>query len=231
MSAPRYALYLAPPPGDPWDRFGSGWLGRSAYGHGKMHQPAIPGLDLLEQARLTAAPRRYGFHATLMAPIALCGGADADAIAGLARDVSSRHQAFELPDLHADWLDDFLALRPLQPDARVQALADDCVRSIQGVRAPLSESALARRRAAGLDSTEDALLLRWGYPWVMQRFRLHFSLTGALQAPDHAAGRALLEAARAALPAHPMPVDALCLFEEPAPGADFRCIARYALRP
>ena len=39
---------------------------------------------------------------------------------------------------------------------------------------------LARRRAGGLTPRQDELLQRWGYPFVLEEFRFHMSLTGPL---------------------------------------------------
>src|SRR3546814_16854276 len=59
----------------------------------------------------------------------------------------------------------------------------DCVRAFDRFRAPPSETALARRRAAGLSARQEANLQAWGYPYVMEDFRLHFTLTGRITDP------------------------------------------------
>ena len=77
MSHSRYALYLTPPlESDLW-KFGCDVLGRDARqgSFGSLRaggpRPRSPGRKLTEE------PRRYGFHATLVAPFALRADLDA----------------------------------------------------------------------------------------------------------------------------------------------------------
>ena len=156
---------------------------------------------------------------------------DADAVmlqgrlSGLARD----RRPFALP-LRVALLGDFLALIPDGDTRDIDALARGCVSHLHALAAPLSPAELARRRAAGLSPDEDKMLQRWGYPYVMDHFRLHFSLTGSLRNVDAETIDALREAAEhcfAALP--PLRVDAVSVFAEPTPGADFLFIDRMEL--
>ncbi|WP_284309454.1 DUF1045 domain-containing protein, partial [Hydrogenophaga electricum] len=123
-------------------------------------------------------------------------------------------------------------LRPAHTPAALSALADDCVRRLQPLAAPLSANELVRRRRAPLTPEEDALLLAWGYPWVLQKFRFHFSLTGPLDDVPEATIRRVQQAAEAhfaALP--PWRLDRLSIFIEPAPGADFLLLEQPRLAP
>jgi phosphonate metabolism protein PhnN/1,5-bisphosphokinase (PRPP-forming) len=193
----RYALYLAPAPGSAWARFGAEWFAR-------------------DDARL-AQPRRYGFHATLKAPFRLAPGASRAALLADLEGFCAARRSFILPRLRAKRIADFLALVPEAPDARLDRLAADCVVHFERYRAPLEPLELVRRRRGPLTARQDALLERWGYPHVLDEFRCHFSLTGALRsAPPEPPP----------LPEEPLQVDAVCLFEEPSPGADFRLVRR-----
>jgi hypothetical protein len=49
---------------------------------------------------------------------------------------------------------------------------------------PLTEEELTRRRKAELTPEQDKLLVDWGYPWVLDEFNFHFSLTGSLDSVD-----------------------------------------------
>src|SRR3989338_10258707 len=71
----RYAVYFAPNPGSLGWRAGSHWLGRCAALLQPLQQLAIDGVAANDLHRLTAAPRRYGWHATLNAPLAPAPGA------------------------------------------------------------------------------------------------------------------------------------------------------------
>jgi len=196
----RYALYLAPAPASAWALFGAGWFAGED--------------DFLAQ------PRRYGFHATLKPPFRLAPGARLAAlVADLERFCAAR-RAFVLPKLRAKRIADFLALVPEAADVRLDRLAADCVVHFERYRAPLDPLELVRRRRTPLTARQDALLERWGYPFVLDQFRCHFSLTGPLR-------RAAPEAPP--LPDEVMPVDAVSLFEEPSPGAEFRLVHRAPL--
>jgi ribose 1,5-bisphosphokinase len=225
----RYALYYTPDPGSAWWRFGSAWLGRCAAAGNELPQPQIDGVDPALMKVLTEAPRRYGFHATLKPPFRLARGASLIALEQALERFCARQSAIRLPPLKVAELDDFLALVPSAKDARIDALAAACVRGLDRFRAPPTAAELERRRAAGLSPREDSLLQRWGYPYVLDRFRFHFSLTGSLRAESPYFVAALQEAAAAAvatLAENPLVLDAICIFEEPAPGADLRIVHR-----
>lgn len=237
--APRYAAYFAPACDSPWWQAGSHWLGRCAVRDRALAQPAVPGLAPAEVHRLTAAPRRYGWHATLRAPFALAPGADLAALSARLRKICREQQPFELPDLKVTLLDDFLALVPFAEGgagrangglAAIDAIARACVTGLHDLAAPPTPAELQRRRAGGLSAEEDALMLRWGYPYVMECFRFHFSLTGLLHGVAPARVQALKVAAEnhfAALPA--CVFQSVALFEENAAGADFVLVEHVAL--
>jgi phosphonate metabolism protein PhnN/1,5-bisphosphokinase (PRPP-forming) len=225
----RYALYYAPDPGSAWWRFGSAWLGRCAAAGNALPQPQLDGIAPALLAALTEVPRRYGFHATLKPPFRLARGASLASLAPALERFCARQTAIRLPPLEVVELDDFLALVPSVKDARIDALAAACVRGLDRFRAPLPAAELEQRRAARLTPREDSLLQRWGYPYVLDKFRFHFSLTGSLQAESPymvAAVRDAADAAVAAIADNPLVLDSICIFEEPAPGADLRIVHR-----
>lgn len=225
----RYAIYLAPAPDSAWWKAGSSWLGRSATDDQALSQPLVPGVSMSMQQRLTAAPRRYGWHATLKAPFALAHDADLVMLQGRLGALCRERKPFPIT-LRVALLDDFLALVPDGDTREIDALARTCVSHLHALAAPLSPDELARRRAGGLTPEEDKLLQRWGYPYVMDHFRLHFSLTGSLRDVDPDTIESLRQAAEhcfAALP--PLRVDAVSLFVEPTKGADFLFTERMEL--
>ncbi len=222
LAAHRVAVYAAPAPGSDWWERGSEWLGRCARRRCGLPMPVIEGLDPAVQTALTADPRRYGWHATLKAPMRLAPHADLRALCDGLAAICQAHRLIELHDLQVARLGSFLALRPAAPPAALGQLADDCVQRLQPLAAPLGQSELERRRRAPLSPEEDALMLAWGYPWVLHRYRFHFSLTGDLQGASDEVVERLQAAARehfAGLP--PLRLERLSIFIEPTPGADF----------
>jgi hypothetical protein len=189
MSAPdfRAALYWAPPPDDPLAQAGKTWLGRDPECNVACPQPDIPGL-----AEATEAPRLYGFHATLRPPMRLATGwAEFCAAAErLARTTA----AFDLPPLEVAELSGFLALRETAPSPALRHLADAAIIATNPHRLPPSAAELAARRASRLTPRQEDMLCRWGYPYVMEDWRFHMTLTRRLDRTEIAT---LLPAARA----------------------------------
>lgn len=127
-----------------------------------------------------------------------------------------------MPTLKVVLLDDFLAIVPQSPSAAANAVAARCVMELQPLAAPLSATELQRRRQAPLSPAQDALLERWGYPFVLDEFQIHCSLTGSLEKFSPEQVQSLQQAAQnwfANLP--PCNFESLALFAEPTQGADF----------
>ena len=95
-------------------------------------------------------------------------------------------------------------------------------------RAPLTDDELARRRAANLTPDQEALLLRWGYPYVLDAFRFHITLSGKLPKAEAEATLATLTPHLAPLLDAPFIIDNLCLLGEAQDGM-FHLIHRYPL--
>jgi putative phosphonate metabolism protein len=219
----RVAAYYAPLPTDPlWDAACT-WLGRDAETGADCAQPDLPDI-----AAVTADPRLYGFHATLKPPMRLRGDWDAlaDATAALARSIAP----FALPPLAVADLHGFLALRETAPCPALHALSDACVTALDGFRAPPEPAELARRRAGGLSAEADAMLRRWGYPYVLGTWRFHMTLTRRLTEAERAAWLPAAEWHFAATAPRPRMVTEICLFTQPAPGEPFRIAERLPLR-
>lgn len=226
----RYAVYFAHRVGSPWAQAGNAWLGRDAYSGAALPQPAVEGVSADLQRALTESPRRYGWHATLRAPFRLARGSDVDALRAAVGNLAQRHRAFPMPPLKVVQLDDFLALVPERHAFDIDDVAAACVRDLAAFAAPLDTAELARRRRSGLSATEDALLVRWGYPFVMEAFRFHLSLTGTLRGVDPAVVGAMQHAASAwfaALP--PAAFDSVALFVEPGPSQAFSLAEEFPL--
>jgi putative phosphonate metabolism protein len=218
----RAAVYFSPLPDSPWSGAGNAWLGRSGAHPEATCPPMVAGIDAAAFAALTAAPRRYGWHATLKPPFRLRTGLHIGDLETAVGAIAQTYQPIAVPALEVSTLGSFLALRP-QGDLRdINALAAACVTRLQPLAEPLNEGELARRREPPLTADQDALLQAWGYPWVLDAFRFHLSLTGLLTPIDERARQALLQAARAhfeGLP--PLHIESLAVFVEPSAGADF----------
>jgi len=222
----RYAVYYAPPAGGALAGFGAAWLGWDAATGTEAAGLALAGLPR-PRSELAAAPRRYGFHATLKAPFRLAPGAAPHRLLRGLQGVAADHAPFRFL-LELSEIGDFLALTPVGDMRRIDAIAADCVRRFDVLRAPPSEEDLARRNPERLSAREAGYLAAWGYPYVFEHFRFHLTLTGALPRAERAATRAALGPALAPILAEPVAFEDLALFGEAADGR-FRILARHPL--
>jgi len=212
----RVAVYYAPHPDDPLFAASSCWLGRDPVSDMPAVQPDLPGIY-----EVTAEPRRYGFHATLKPPMRLAEGRFWEELREAARALAARIAPFALPPLGVSDVHGFLALRETEPCAPLQALADVCVAELDAFRAPPSDAELARRRRNGLPPQQDAMLVRWGYPYVFETWFFHMTLTRRLTAAEKALFQPEAERwfTRALL--LPRRVEDICLFVQDSPDASF----------
>jgi hypothetical protein len=223
----RYALYLVPE--GPVGAFGETWLGWDMARGVALPAPAgaIEGWEAI-----TAEPRRYGFHATMKPPFRLAEGRQAAELMGAVADLCADVAAFECEGLRLASLGGFVALVPEGETGALDGFAARVVAELDGFRRPAEAEEIARRRATVLSARQEAYLLRWGYPNVMEEFRAHFTLTGRLGpdllGPEREAVKGHLEARLATVPLRPFRVESLCLVGEQA-GGGFRMIHRYAL--
>ncbi len=225
----RYAVYFAPAESTALWQAVCRWLGRDARGAAHLPQPEVDGWSAQQILQITASPRMYGFHATLKPPFQLAEGRTASQLAHALQELASRLQAFILPQLAVGSLAGFLALQPAGSDAKLTALADACVIELDGFRRSLSAEELAQRRAAGLSPRQDQLLAQFGYPFVLDQFRFHMTLTERLPREDSDRLRPWLSRYLAEALAVPLRCDDLCLFFQERPGDDFLLLQRFAL--
>ncbi|MBQ4824023.1 DUF1045 domain-containing protein [Leisingera sp. HS039] len=225
MTFTRYAIYYAPPAGAAWSRFAAGWLGWDMEAGLDMPHPQVHGLDV---AAITDVPRKYGLHATLKPPMRLAEGQTRSALEDACAALAATHKPVTLDGLQLARLGRFLALRPAGDETALKALAAACVTELDRFRAPASEAELERRRGAGLPPEQDANLSRWGYPYVLDQFRFHVTLTGKLPKPQLPAVQDALDTHLLPLLPAPFVIRDLALVGEAADGR-FHLIHRYPL--
>lgn len=224
----RYAVYHLPE-GALWD-FGTSWLGwdarqgRAASRRPELDSAAPPG----KAEALTEAPRRYGFHATLKPPFRLAGGREPQELALTLRLLCDHLSPFALEMAPGcDW--GFVALRPRHQPPELIALESSLVTRLDEFRAPLTPQEYDRRQPDALPPQARKHLDHWGYPFVLELFRYHLTLSGALPAPEAEALSAALRPHLEALIAAPMPVRAVALMGEDEAGF-FHLIEEVPLR-
>jgi putative phosphonate metabolism protein len=225
----RYAVYFAPAETTALWQAGCRWLGREARTGAALSQPKVDGWSAERIREITASPRMYGFHATLKPPFRLAAGRSVAQLASAAGELAVRVQAFLVPQLSVTSLDGFLALQPSGDDAKLRALADACVTELDGFRRPPSAAELEQRRVASLSPREDELLAQFGYPYVLDQFRFHMTLTERLSRADANLLRPSLRDYFASALAEPLRCDDVCLFVQDGPGKAFVLLQRFPL--
>lgn len=222
----RYAIYYAPPPGGFADA-AAAWLGWDVQTGRVAPQPTIAGLPR-PLADLTAEPRKYGFHGTLKPPFRLVSEVAAGDLASAVQRLAAQSKPQEMPGLRMVDLAGFLALVPDGDTTGLRNLASEVVRVLDPYRAALTDGEIARRRPDSLTDRQRDLLAIYGYPYVMEEFRFHLTLSGPLREAEQAA---VADAARrhfAGVVPQPFRVTDLCLTGEDAAGR-FHLLHRYAL--
>lgn len=227
MQFRRYALYYLPPADAAWAQAATAWLGWDALTGQEVAHPDLPGLPI-SLAKITQTPRKYGLHATIKPPFVLADGSGVEALETACAAVCADLPPVTLDGFRIERLGRFLALRPVGSETRLNALAAACVKGLDAFRMPPSDAELAKRRKSGLSAAQEEMLQRWGYPYLMDQFRFHITLTGRLEATDADRVETLLGTYLAPhLPA-PVTLSDMALVGEAEDGR-FHLLQRYAL--
>ena len=229
-SSARYAIYYAPQPHSALGRFGASWLGRDADDGHSVCRPQVVGISKDELDACTEEPRRYGFHATLKAPFRLATGKSEYQLIERIKAFSDSHQPFTIPTLMLADLAGFIALVPARHAPALHALADAAVRNFDDFRAPLTATEQERRQPARLNERQRELLSIWGYPYVMDEYRFHMTLTDKLGNSRRAMLMAKLLPLVAPLIGEPLVIDAITLFVQPGANTPFMVAGRFPFR-
>ncbi len=228
-SAYRYAIYYAPAAASDLALFAAAWLGWDPASGTTVAHPDAPPLAPADVARVTRSPRRYGFHGTLKAPFRLTAGAAYDDLQSAVAALASTLPPVLLPGLRLSRLGRFIALTAIGDEAPLATLAERLTVDLDALRAPLDAAELARRRDAGLSARQDEYLMRWGYPYVLDEFRFHLSLTGALPPEDLERAEAALRPLVKRFEPVEMIIGEVCIFADPGTGSNFRIVDRIPL--
>jgi putative phosphonate metabolism protein len=225
----RFALYYAPSVTDPLWLRAAQWLGRDPAG-GAVAAVEIPGIDVARRIDVSESARRYGFHATLKAPMALAEGVTQAALEEALRRFGPDLPAVEIGKLKVASIDGFVALIPERQTETLTAFVARVVEAFDPFRAPLTAADREKRvRNGRLTPRQIELLDRFGYPYVMEEFLFHMTLTDRLVDADR---EEIMGAARdwfAPLLNKSYWLDCIALFHEPSPGAPFVRLGDYPL--
>lgn len=227
---PRYAIYYAPAAGSALSRFGAALLGYDAH---SGEEPAFPD-DILRMAPdwrdLTQDPRKYGFHATLKAPFALAAAKTETELVAACTAFADAPRPIPVIRPAVDAIDGFIAVIPSEPSIELELLAADCTRDFDPFRAPLTPEDRARRNPAKLTPKQRERLERWGYPYVMEDFRFHMTLTSRLAETRREPVLAMLRQRFSAIGLETLDIDRIALFRQENAESRFRIVHHWKLR-
>jgi len=217
----RIAIYYAPDATSPLWLKAARWLGRDAL-TGARFADDIGGISRAEILEKSASARRYAFHATIKSPMALASGKSEAGLAEALATFAAAHVPVAIGKLKLARIDGFLALIPADQPQALTDFAADVVEFFEPFRAEVSAEDKARRNSGGrLSPRHLELLDRYGYPYVMEQFQFHMTLTDRLSDADGDRFEAALRTHLGPLAEAAATLDRLSLYHEPAPGALF----------
>jgi putative phosphonate metabolism protein len=226
---PRYAIYYAAAADSELDRFGAHLLGYDAFRGEDLPFPEAIEHTLPDWHELTQDPRKYGFHATLKAPMVLADGKTEAALLAACESFAGTPRPIPVVAPVVNAIGDFIAIVPSQPSAELERLAADTVTGFDGFRAPMTPHDRARRNPDRLPARQRDYLDRWGYPYVMEEFRFHMTLTGRLADDRRESVLAILRQRFTDLPIVTLAVDRIALFRQDNSTSRFRIIRDWDL--
>ncbi len=178
----RYAIYLTLPADSTLYQLAATWLGHDIYRDQSRPYRPIPARlkQLRDQHNLTLVARGYGFHATLKPPFTLHAERELEELL----DAFDRYvlglTAFKCKPLTLIQLGHFLVLMPCEDCRTLNELAAISVKTFEPFRAPLTVEEYQSRKPESLTERQRLMLNEWGYPYVMDEFRFHMTLTDTL---------------------------------------------------
>ena len=127
----RYAIYHAPAAGSDLDRFGAQLLGYDAFSGENLPFPN----EIIRMAPdwrdLTEDPRKYGFHATLKAPMSLAPGRTEPELLAACESFAGKPRPIPVLKPVVGSISGFIAVVPAEPSPDLERLAADCTTRIR----------------------------------------------------------------------------------------------------
>jgi 2'-5' RNA ligase len=179
---------------------------------------------------LTRDPRKYGFHATLKAPLSLAPGKTEAELLAACEAFAVTPRAIPVIRPVVGSISGFIAVIPAEPSAELIRLAADCTREFDSFRAPLGAEDRARRNPSQLTPRQREHLDRWGYPYVMEDFRFHMTLTGRLDTERREAVLTMLRNRFSTIGLTMLAIDSIAVFRQENADSRFRIVNHWKLQ-
>src|SRR5438876_4746095 len=226
---PRYAIYYVAAPGTDIDRFGAQLLGYDAYTGENVPFPDGIMQIAPDWRDLTKEPRKYGFHATLKAPLSLAPGKTEPQLLAACEAFAGKPRPIPVITPVVGSISGFVAVVPAALSPELERLAADCTREFDSFRAQLTPKDRARRNPSDLTPRQREYLDRWGYPYVMEEFRFHMTLTGRLNAERRGPILTMLRNGFSAIGLKTLAIDRIAVFRQENAESRFRIVKDWQL--
>ena len=224
MTFNRFAIYFIPDQIE-FANLGASWLGWDIITGKEVRQIGLNDFDI---KRFTEQPKKYGFHATVKAPFRMNGSKSSTELMSTFDEFAKICAPVILEGLEVKKLGDFLALRPVGSEAKLNSLVANVVEHFDCFRAPLTQKEIAKRRRIKLTTIQETLMKKWGYPFVRSEFQFHITLTGPLSQNDAHTAQSAVESFFGDIIKEPFKINSLCLSGEDENGR-FHLIKRFEL--
>lgn len=177
---------------------------------------------------------RYGFHATLKAPFRLAENMDEAQLLDEVDSFCKTTQPVVIPQLSLATIgrtEKFYALVPGDPNriGEVNDFAARVVKTFDKFRAPLRHDEWLKRKPNELTDHQKSLLNEWGYPWVFDQFKLHFTLTDSMSETHSNALKREVAQRFSCFQGSDIELRTLTVCVEPAPREPFRVLSIHSL--
>lgn len=216
----RYAIYFSPEDSSELSLFGATVLRRHALDATDWLNPELP-VEFPESCVWSDQinkPAQYGFHATIKAPFELAEGQSADNLISELVAFCNTQTLISLQGLAPVRTCRYDALAFVQQPEALPPLAAACVKGFEHYRAPLHPADVERRNPASLSESELANLHQYGYPYILNDFNFHMTLSGQnSKDADHdnlAYFEWLCDLYKTMVKTPPV-LDRLCVFQQP----------------
>ncbi|MGI9395894.1 MAG: DUF1045 domain-containing protein [Paracoccaceae bacterium] len=174
----RYAIYFVPK--GELAKFGRAWLGWDCHKGQYISSENAFSEPLADREYFTKKPRKYGLHATLKAPFRMQATQSEPALRSTFHGFCNHQKPAASGNLTLSERGGFISLRPQTQSAALFELGKNCLEAFDPFRAPLDQNELNRRRNACLNPRQNDFLHQWGYPYVLQEFQFHITLSSRL---------------------------------------------------
>lgn len=224
----RFAIYYAPAADDPLWLAASRWLGRDS-ASGAMFADPVGGVPRDEITARTGSARRYGFHATIKAPMRIAFGHTPQGLVDAIERFAKMTAPVAIGPTQLKLIDGFLAIVPKTQSPQLTEFAASVVQGFDRFRAPATPEERERRLNSRLTQRQIELMERLGYPYVLEQFQLHMTLTDRLAPEERDQYFAAAETHFGGLATRDTLLDRLVLFHEPSPGSPFWRLGEFPL--